>query len=502
MLGTRDLVPSVITASPGLRSTHATAGPALAAGILPALLGLFAAAIIALLPWPGSFFLLMGIAAGIVTMRWPEVGLSSLVMVIPIQAVWEGSLGTIHLTLTKTMFIGVVVGWIVRLLFERRLPKLSWLVVPYLVYLLIVVLSGVNAGDRGAWWIEVYHWLNGFLVYLIASDSLRRERPAWMAVFATAIGLIGLSCYGFFQLMLHTGPPSFTVNGVTRAYATFGQPNPFAGYLDVTVPFVAALVGGWILRSGRSYRNARPSSMMVGLLVIALMAGLGIDGATQSRGGWLGMVVGLSAVVWLLGGLARLAGTVLALSLVAAVLVSPLGSRVGTRMSEGSVSIEATSRVTVQNFAVRERLAHWNAGIRMALEHPWLGVGAGNFNANYRQSTTDWRFRIPRGHAHNAYIQAAAQTGFTGLLGYLALISAVGVRLWQRLRATKDSPLRPFVIGAVGVCLAFGVHSLVDYLHVHNLPALLGVVIAMAEMPVPATRSGPERVALPGEGLS
>ena len=36
-------------------------------------------------------------------------------------------------------------------------------------------------------------------------------------------------------------------------------------------------------------------------------------------------------------------------------------------------------KVTAANFAVVERMAHWQAGWQMWTEHPWRGVGIGNY---------------------------------------------------------------------------------------------------------------------------
>ena len=130
---------------------------------------------------------------------------------------------------------------------------------------------------------------------------------------------------------------------------------------------------------------------------------------------------------------------------------------------------------------MRERLAHLQAGVAMARAHPWLGVGAGNFSARYREFTPVWRFRIPRGgHAHNAYVHAAAQTGLVGLATYLGFVAMVGLGLVGALRRVGPSAVRPVVVGAIGVCLAIAAHNTVDYMHVLGLNLQVAVVLALA----------------------
>ncbi len=46
---------------------------------------------------------------------------------------------------------------------------------------------------------------------------------------------------GFYQFFTQTGPESFIIGRFMRAYGTFSQPNPFAGYLGLILPLGVAL---------------------------------------------------------------------------------------------------------------------------------------------------------------------------------------------------------------------------------------------------------------------
>ena len=70
------------------------------------------------------------------------------------------------------------------------------------------------------------------VVYVIAINSITSIAEAKPIIWGTAVGTIGTSVVGFVQVIGGYGPESFDVNGFTRAFATFGQPNPFAGYLE------------------------------------------------------------------------------------------------------------------------------------------------------------------------------------------------------------------------------------------------------------------------------
>ena len=117
----------------------------------------------------------------------------------------------------------------------------------------------------------------------------------------------------------------------------------------------------------------------------------------------------------------------------------------------------------------------------MLRDQPWIGVGAGNFNGNYRENTEVWRFRIPRGHAHNNEIQMGAQSGYTGLIAYLVLLFSVGARIVRGLRGQSPPTSHALAVGALGVLLAVVVHGQFDYLHGLSLSLALALALACAE---------------------
>ncbi len=56
-------------------------------------------------------------------------------------------------------------------------------------------------------------------------------------------------------------------------------------------------------------------------------------------------------------------------------------------------------------------------------DRPWLGVGFGNYEAVYPAYAIGiWR--DPLGHAHNYYLNVAAEAGLIGLAAYLAVLAA------------------------------------------------------------------------------
>jgi O-antigen ligase len=155
--------------------------------------------------------------------------------------------------------------------------------------------------------------------------------------------------------------------------------------------------------------------------------------------------------------------------------------------------ISVNGPVTNANFSTMERLAHWIAGLNMFRAHPVLGVGAGNYDAAYARYTTHlatWPEAL--GHAHNYYINVAAETGIIGLLAFAAVTVSM---VWVGWRATHGAgvagtlgaegtshaaqvPIRALALGCFAAVAALLVHNLTDDLFVHGMDLQVALTLA------------------------
>jgi O-antigen ligase len=205
-----------------------------------------------------------------------------------------------------------------------------------------------------------------------------------------------------------------------------------------------------------------------------------ILGLTQSRGGGLGFAAGFAVVVWHVwpywGRRIVLIGLVVALISI----WTPTAAQLRSLFGVDALLHTGPVQVTTSNFATQERLAHWGAALRMWEHSPWFGIGAGNFPERYREYTPVWRFRISRGHAHSAYLQAAAQAGTVGLACYVSLLAAVWRQNRRTIEFVSDVAARSAALGGLAVTVAFAVHGIFDYVHVLSLGLGLSVLWGMA----------------------
>jgi O-antigen ligase len=432
-----------------------------------------------------SLTFVLAVSGLMVRFGWarPEIGLGIVAATIPLQDAVMVSLGAGSLTATRLVLIPFIVGWASAWLFGRvRLPVTAP-IVAWLLILGALWLSVITAIDRGAWAEEMYRWAVALALYVVAVASLRRGTDARLLLAGTTAGMLMCMAVAARQVMTGTGPATFESGGIMRAYGFFGEPNPLAAYLEMTALLVAPLGIIMALRPGQSMWRR------YGLLAAAATGGCTLL-LTQSRGGMLGFAAGSLVVALLTCRLSRIVafcGIILAIPLL---LVLPAGRAGVERFAASVAAVSSTEQVTPENWSVQERVAHWKAGLHMLETYPVTGVGAGNFDARYREMTTVWRFRIPRGHAHHAALQMGAQAGYTGLIAYIVLLFAVGARILRGAMHARLPGERALAVGALGVLVAVMVHGQFDYLHGLSLNLAFALALACAE---PSLRSRSRR---------
>lgn len=443
---------------------------------------------IALGPFPLGIAVALSVVAALLPLIRPEIAVYLLVASVPLQDIGSIPVAGTNLTGNK-LATGLAVAVLVAgfLSGQLRLRLRSPALAPVLAYLAVMWISMLVARSIEASLAEIYRWLQFLLVMVLAASTLTSVRQ-WLAL-ASIGALSGAAegALGLYQFLTGSGPASFAITEeLSRAFGTFGMPNSYAGYLVQVFPVTTALLAtttGFLL-SKRSQGRRLPT--FVAWLALATTTGLTAAGllASYSRGAWLGTLVGLGVMLLAVSRRLFLA-TLLALSLALGTLwIQPvqllpevLQERVSSVIQQFWVFDVTQAMVTPSNFAVAERMSQWQAGINMFLNNPLLGVGIGNYNAAYPDYFVGiWRFS--RGHAHNYYINAAAETGAVGLAVYLWLLGYWFLSLAKACNL-RHGVARGLAVGALGAVAALAVHNLVDNLHVLSMGVYQGTLYAL-----------------------
>lgn len=259
--------------------------------------------------------------------------------------------------------------------------------------------------------------LKAVIFFVVMVNAVRTQRRLrWMIFLALVAGL----------LMCASSLGGFEAEGY-RARAKvrnmFGEPNAMALHLAMMTPIAAALLLGTRNVLKKLFYGASILLMVVGTL------------ATFSRGGFLALACACAVLAWKLGRRNRLLVVLLmAFALLVAVALAPGGY--GERLA----SIFDSSRDLEGSATARQALLLLS--VKVALLHPLLGVGIGNFSI----------LSIKGQVTHNAYTQVASEMGMLALAAYVMFIIAAYKRLRRIERETFAEKRRSqFYYLAVGL---------------------------------------------------
>ncbi len=451
---------------------------------------LAAGVVVALAPTDLSLALVGGSALAIAALVRPEWGVYALVFAVPFGSVRQVHVANFSLNVSEVCVGLVVAGWLAQMVVRRQVvvPRAP-LLGPLIIWLSVLTLTWLTAVSLSASLKETAKWVEVTLLYLFVASRFD-EKTVRRTVVLILLAGVAEAVLGMAQFFGRIGPDGFLwstpVGLFMRAFGTFEQPNPYAGYLGLVAPLAYGL---WLVHgAGRGsgsgpglWRWMTRATLYAGVAVLLAVAML----MSWSRGAMIGFAAAF--VVMNVVRSRRAAAIFLASAFVLAALgaVQMLPSAITQRFVDflPFLSIPDVSRVEVNpiNFAIVQRLAHWTAAWRMFVDHPWLGVGIGNYGVAYAQyMVPPWTDAL--GHAHNYYLNVAAEAGLTGLAAYLILWVAA---IWQALKALRRTSgfARGVALGVLGVLVQLSTHNFVDNLWVHNMylhvAILLGCLAAV-----------------------
>ena len=440
----------------------------------------------------------LGIAAGaalIGALIQPLVVVPLLLLAVPFGGLTRGSSGDTSSDLSfgaaELLVALLTLTWLARGVGRREITvRVGGVALAALAMVALAALSIGYALDRPSAIKETLKWLELALALLIVVDLVKDARAARWVIGAMFAAGSAEAVYGAVQFLTGSGPSFFELQGALRAFGHFDQPNPFAGYLTIILPLAVCMA---LTRA-----NPAPFRLFSLGAVGLLAAGIGLS---QSRGAWLG---GATAALCLLLAWSQFtrrllvpcaAGGILVLGLAfSGLLPASILDRLTQAVEYFGVFDVRTVEVTSDNWAIVERMAHWQAGWYMFVDHPWLGVGAGNYSAAYPDYfVASWREAL--GHAHNYYLNILAELGVTGGAVLLLFVGTAFSRLASALvrseplgpsgsaRATAMRPSSEFwravLAGAFGGLVVFCVHNLFDSLFVHSVNVQIGVLLGL-----------------------
>jgi putative inorganic carbon (HCO3(-)) transporter len=468
---------------------------------------------IALLPLTLAAAIVLGSIAFTVTLIRPEYGLYLLIFAVPWGSVREIRLGAMTVGTTEALVGLVLAAWLARMIAAREIKTVHPpLLLPLLIFLGAILLSLTVTLSLQYSLKEILKWLEVLGIYLFVVNVIGK-REAKVIVLLILLAGISQALLGIYQFFGRVGPEGFLLfDRFMRAYGTFEQPNPYGGYLGMVLPLAYSLslgAKGYGARDkGQGIRDKgdAPYSLPFALSILTALATTGLVLMlaamlmTWSRGAWLGFI---AAFVVMNVVRSRRAAALFALALILLSFVIVMGGlqlfpeAITQRFLDflpflSGVDISRVE-VTPANFAVIERLAHWQAGWDMFSEHPWLGVGIGNYEPVYPAYALPY-WDDPLGHAHNYYLNIGAEAGLVGLSAYLILWAAVFWQAWRAVRRTSGY-WQGVAVGILGILTHLTVHNFFDNLYVHGMYVHIAILLGLIFVAAPVRQSSNTTIA-------
>ena len=329
---------------------------------------------------------------------------------------------------------------------------------PLLLFFFLALLSLAGSAYRWAGPAEISRLATYLLLYGLIVHSVRDKRSlsGLVGVWLLSTGMV--SFYGLYQHFFA---------GITPPRSTLGNANFFAAYLVLPFPLVLTLFINNIFScrnsqapphpriecgAGKSplpwWERVRVRGRILSLAVLLLAMTLSLF-LVSSRGAWLGLAVSLIFLGWLscLGiKRRRLAARVIPAFLL---LLFILTAFLIPRFLEKEFVREELERGTTGL-----RLLIWEGTARMIAAHPFLGSGIGSFQVAYPKHRLPEYFRHPHAvcataHAHNEFLQIAAEMGIPGLAAFLWILIIFFKKGIELVRKEGDREKRVLMLGLI-----------------------------------------------------
>jgi Lipid A core - O-antigen ligase and related enzymes len=335
----------------------------------------------------------------------PQTVLLILLAALP----WEGMLNFPTPTFTVVKLLGslLIISLTLNAIAQGTRLRAPPAVVAAFAFVIFAAISIIASPDPGVGIAKVQRYAFLALFFFIVVQLLYDRTRLLMAMRVLIASLGAAAVWG---LIL------FLSGHADRASGPIKDPNDYAYLLAVMLPVCLYLiVDDRVLRW---------------LWVACFTAMVGATFAALSRGAFVALGVTL---IWaVLTRRVRLGGLLVS-ALVVFVMLAVGFSLWGSVINE---RVEKKQQIGSENAA--SRLDLWSGAVKMAMDRPITGVGAGRFGAESVKYVRDNPIILNDPVTHNSYLEILAESGPFCLAAFLAFIGACWLTLARTFRAARE----------------------------------------------------------------
>ncbi|WP_226624679.1 O-antigen ligase family protein [Alloyangia pacifica] len=436
--------------------------------------GLFALAVSFVLSGRTSLMMALPVALLIfaVGIRFPMIALAGLIVMIMSNLSDNLIIAFGAPSLAKITAPGLFMLLAARYAIYRDLPYVPRVAICCLSIVFAMKLLSATYAMRWEMSIALsIDFLKEAIVAILALAFMNNKRGFETVALAATLPIVVICFLGLYQMVFGDSPTGFHgfsrfTDGSGRFSGMLFDPNFFAAIVVFTLP-----LGLFHLLNARG-----PVTMICWALASAiLIAGLVI---TESRGALIGLTLGL---IVLSTSFTR--KQFLAVAAIAGVVVILAGALASDRVIERFTSIFSTAAEgAAQDTSTEGRLASWTVAYNLFNEHPWFGVGLGNFRLHYQNNALEngLIFRGEGRATHSLYLEFLTEQGLIGLVLFLAFAFFGAVSFFRSAAIARSAGDELMARRMIAFCSAFvGYMAAMTFLQ-DGIPRFLWYVVSLA----------------------
>ncbi|MDD5489440.1 MAG: O-antigen ligase family protein [Candidatus Moranbacteria bacterium] len=302
---------------------------------------------------------------------------------------------------------------------------------------IFLIWSAISIFWASFWIIAVYRLLIILLIVnfavIIRNLAKKGDIKAEFIYISLLLGGIFQSLLGIFQFLLNRslgfrilgesiigpdlpGIAKIVVFGAKhiRAYGTFPHPNVLAGFLIIQIIFLFSLITKRLAQNASTKDKVPHETILTRIPTCLLLVALFLNTAcfllTFSRSAFLSLfLIGLALL------LAKLAAKRKLIWLIMAITIFLL-------LLHGILDASRHSKIFfLSTQSLEERNSYLEVSRETIVEHPWLGLGIGQFIVQEivsRPNWSGWQYQP----VHNVYLLITAELGIVGLILFLMFL--------------------------------------------------------------------------------
>ncbi|MBV7433902.1 O-antigen ligase family protein [Cardiobacteriaceae bacterium TAE3-ERU3] len=307
--------------------------------------------------------------------------------------------------------------------------------------LLLVALFGLPWWKKHIQLNRIHYWLLALLAlnaivgilyaWRMSADAGDYNRP--IRYLACMLLLVYLSVYPPRRNWLWWGIAVGAIGaGLSALYYTYGG-NPAltfpraSRYLNAIQFGNASALLGVLCLCGISYARHQRQSWLLIALPIGFFLGLTASLLSQSRGGWVALLI--AAIIFVMQNRQHLRRQqwywLILSSILGIAILGILGKNtIQSRLIKANNEITAYIEHGTENTSVGARLSMWRFAIHEGMNYPLFGPSKDEMEADKKAWVADGRGHAIEyyGHFHNEYLDLFAKQGLLGLGAFLALL--------------------------------------------------------------------------------